>query len=242
MANSGNVEKGEGEITSCDNDEDCASANSDTGTVKYYLRPRTMKRGRCSDNEWFFQESVKIKPRHLPLSRYRRKTANARERHRMRQINTAFENLRGVLPCWMHCRRQSSDLTKISTLKLASAYIRSLLETLNGYYRLDDHFSSLNFSSSSSSSATNISYPWKISSHFEKNLHDLNGCETYLQATSGANYQSSGDPELVAFLSRDTDHGKAQNDLEAVSYESARSEGDAADLCLLERDQVSMIT
>ncbi|KAA0201572.1 hypothetical protein HAZT_HAZT003880 [Hyalella azteca] len=62
------------------------------------------------------------------LSKYRRNTANARERDRMREINTAFATLRGVLPSFA-CRRIAS-MTKITTLKLATSYIRALADLL----------------------------------------------------------------------------------------------------------------
>ncbi|XP_042882704.1 neurogenin-3-like [Penaeus japonicus] len=84
-----------------------------------------------SDSDWNFGESPQATCA-APLSRYRRKTANARERYRMRQINTAFESLRGVLPSWVCSRRAASDMTKIATLRLASAYIRSLQDILDG--------------------------------------------------------------------------------------------------------------
>ncbi|KAK4297045.1 hypothetical protein Pmani_030509 [Petrolisthes manimaculis] len=99
---------------------------------KYQLRPRSMRSRRHYDPDWSLPDALEHKPRPPPLSRYRRKTANARERCRMRQINSAFESLRGVLPSWV-CRRQAAaDMTKISTLKLASAYIRSLQDMLDG--------------------------------------------------------------------------------------------------------------
>ncbi|XP_047495122.1 neurogenic differentiation factor 4-like [Penaeus chinensis] len=99
---------------------------------KYQLRPRSVHARRLCDSDWSFGESLRHKPRAAPLSRYRRKTANARERYRMRQINTAFESLRGVLPSWVCSRRAASDMTKIATLRLASAYIRSLQDILDG--------------------------------------------------------------------------------------------------------------
>ncbi|CAL4077859.1 unnamed protein product, partial [Meganyctiphanes norvegica] len=86
------------------------------------------------DPDFITEIAPRTRPGHKPrlLSRYRRKTANARERGRMRQINTAFEALRGVLPAPgnIHSRAPSS-LTKISTLKLAAAYIRTLQDILD---------------------------------------------------------------------------------------------------------------
>lgn len=41
------------------------------------------------------------KHRPPPLSKYRRKTANARERSRMKEINSAFETLRKAVPSYM---------------------------------------------------------------------------------------------------------------------------------------------
>ena len=67
--------------------------------------------------------------RGAPKSKYRRNTANARERDRMKEINIAFANLRGALPSFT-CRRITS-MTKIKTLKLAASYIRALSDLLS---------------------------------------------------------------------------------------------------------------
>lgn len=67
-------------------------------------------------------------PRSKPLSKYRRITANARERDRMKEINTAFATLRAVLPTFTNCR--ISSMTKYTTLQLAASYIRGLSELL----------------------------------------------------------------------------------------------------------------
>ncbi|XP_041981227.1 helix-loop-helix protein delilah-like [Aricia agestis] len=67
-----------------------------------------------------------------PLSKYRRKTANARERSRMREINRAFETLRRAVPAAeitgtpVPCEK----LTKITTLRLAMKYISALSAAL----------------------------------------------------------------------------------------------------------------
>ncbi|KAG0715305.1 Helix-loop-helix protein delilah [Chionoecetes opilio] len=108
------------------------SPNNKPSNVKYQLRPRALHPRRRCDSEWSLQDTLRHKARPPPLSRYRRKTANARERCRMRQVNTAFESLRGVLPSWVCSRRAATDMTKITTLQLASAYIRSLQDILDG--------------------------------------------------------------------------------------------------------------
>uniref|UniRef100_A0A1A9WH77 BHLH domain-containing protein n=1 Tax=Glossina brevipalpis TaxID=37001 RepID=A0A1A9WH77_9MUSC len=77
--------------------------------------------------------SGKAKSKAAPLSKYRRKTANARERTRMREINTAFENLRHCVPSCItneDAGATNEKLTKITTLRLAMKYIRILSEAL----------------------------------------------------------------------------------------------------------------
>ncbi|CAH2006967.1 unnamed protein product [Acanthoscelides obtectus] len=83
------------------------------------------------------QKPHKQKQKAAPLSKYRRKTANARERNRMREINQAFETLRRVIP---HVHQAAppqlppanEKLTKITTLRLAMKYISTLTAALNG--------------------------------------------------------------------------------------------------------------
>lgn len=74
------------------------------------------------------------KSKAAPLSKYRRKTANARERTRMREINSAFENLRKCVPLSISngtpTPTNNEKLTKITTLRLAMKYIRTLNEVL----------------------------------------------------------------------------------------------------------------
>lgn len=71
----------------------------------------------------------KAKQKAAPLSKYRRKTANARERIRMREINSAFEHLRKCVPvsmCDGSPTTTNEKLTKITTLRLAMNYIQTL--------------------------------------------------------------------------------------------------------------------
>lgn len=52
-----------------------------------------------------------------------RDMANVRERERTRNLNSAFETLKTIIP-----HLPQDKLSKIQTLKLASGYIRFLLE------------------------------------------------------------------------------------------------------------------
>ncbi|XP_001359147.1 helix-loop-helix protein delilah [Drosophila persimilis] len=75
----------------------------------------------------------KAKTKAPPLSKYRRKTANARERTRMREINTAFETLRHSVPQAITgevAANASEKLTKITTLRLAMKYIKMLSDAI----------------------------------------------------------------------------------------------------------------
>lgn len=88
---------------------------------KYQLRPRAAR-----------SREPRARRAPQPLSKYRRKTANARERSRMREINRAFETLRRAVPAAavtgapVPCEK----LTKITTLRLAMRYITALSAAL----------------------------------------------------------------------------------------------------------------
>lgn len=107
------------------------SSRGSASRGNYTLRPRTARRlqqGRLHQD--VIIESGETKSKAAPLSRYRRKTANARERYRMRKINSAFDSLRNILPAALAVKPASSSLTKITTLRLAVRYIRALSEVL----------------------------------------------------------------------------------------------------------------
>lgn len=115
------------------NEGNCVDQRRPTRVAeKYGLRPRTiirrlqLERTREDVPQRQFKSSKNRPP---PLSKYRRKTANARERHRMKEINDAFETLRRVLPDFCS-RRAAAAMTKITTLKLAVSYIRALSHIL----------------------------------------------------------------------------------------------------------------
>ena len=108
-----------------------SSSSSSSSEEKYGLRPRTIikRLQQEQSHQQVFKAAkglTRPKSRPAPLSKYRRKTANARERHRMQEINNAFESLRRVLPEELEVEAASSNKTKITTLRLAANYIRAL--------------------------------------------------------------------------------------------------------------------
>ncbi|KAG5680169.1 hypothetical protein PVAND_009694 [Polypedilum vanderplanki] len=89
------------------------------------------------------EKTPKEKPKQkaAPLSKYRRKTANARERTRMREINHAFENLRQSVPVVVAgspAQNTNEKLTKITTLRMAMKYITILSDILDNKAELND--------------------------------------------------------------------------------------------------------
>merc|ERR1712062_712809 len=84
----------------------------------------------------------KPRPKPQPMSKYRRKTANLRERERMGEINNAFEHLKEKIPTPLvmadnsrHCsnekRNRCEKMTKINVLHIAINYIRALESILD---------------------------------------------------------------------------------------------------------------
>ncbi|XP_060532077.1 helix-loop-helix protein delilah-like [Cylas formicarius] len=126
----------EATFTDDNNNSDASCPKED----KYSLRPRSMrkitelaKEAQLETHSKQINKShAKQKQKAAPLSKYRRKTANARERNRMREINQAFETLRMVIPHMQAPTTSSNEkLTKITTLRLAMKYINALSSALN---------------------------------------------------------------------------------------------------------------
>lgn len=113
--------------------------NNNNSEKSYSLRPRAATRKEREDVEeeetWKPRNRSRRrqKPKSAPLSKYRRKTANARERSRMREINDAFESLRKAIPhLASNCVDSNSEKTsKIMTLRLAMKYITALSNALD---------------------------------------------------------------------------------------------------------------
>lgn len=83
---------------------------------------------------------TKVKPKPPPLSKYRRRSANARERCRMKEMNEAFEELKKSLPqggldppdSGSEGGKGGAKPTKVTVLRLAINYIAALTDML-GY-------------------------------------------------------------------------------------------------------------
>lgn len=181
----GKTEQAE-EVSSCtdsnnnNNDGNCVEQRRPTRVAeKYGLRPRTiirrlqLERTREDIPQRQFKSSKNRPP---PLSKYRRKTANARERHRMKEINDAFETLRRVLPDFCS-RRAAAAMTKITTLKLAVSYIRALSHILEDGHPGDiTFFDGLNLAEIAMSSSLDPPASHTRPGHYAAHVsHNANG-------------------------------------------------------------------
>lgn len=199
---------------------------------KYLLRPRSVRALRRCDSDFNVPDNRRQKSRPAPLSKYRRKTANTRERFRMRQINTAFEKLRKVLPAWGAPRGNSSEMTKITTLKHACAYIRSLQDVLEDtvtQHRLEG-------------SPGQESCPWTFTGVLEDAgmLQSAPGgsiCPNPQGKTQPFGAQHDPDTDLMSLLCDSSDSGIFDDGL--GSYLSPLSEADEVTLLLLSGDPPS---
>ncbi|ESO96433.1 hypothetical protein LOTGIDRAFT_159843 [Lottia gigantea] len=100
-----------------------------------FRRSSVIKRIRVEENQKQSKKDartkVKTKQEAQPLSKYRRRSANARERCRINDMNLAYEQLRNVLP-QMSPVYSKNKLSKQTILTLAMNYIAALRRVL-GY-------------------------------------------------------------------------------------------------------------
>lgn len=123
-------------LTSCSIDSQGYASDNSTESI---INLREIPQSRPSKSS----QSSKSKSKAAPLSKYRRKTANARERTRMREINSAFETLRTCVPACITNEDSNSTnekLTKITTLRLAMKYIGILSDALTNPNEADYDF------------------------------------------------------------------------------------------------------
>ena len=93
-------------------------------TRSYSLRARSVQKRQETERRCAEPRAPRPKQRAAPLSKYRRKTANYRERERMKDIGRAFELLQAALPAPLLARGEK--LTKVTVLRLAVSYIQAL--------------------------------------------------------------------------------------------------------------------
>ncbi|KAK2833152.1 hypothetical protein Q5P01_017041 [Channa striata] len=105
-----------------EDDEDDEVEEEDDGEDTEGDRPK--KRG---------PKKRKMTQARIERSKMRRIKANARERTRMHDLNSALDNLRKVVPCYS----KTQKLSKIETLRLAKNYIWALSEILRSGKRPD---------------------------------------------------------------------------------------------------------
>jgi len=87
---------------------------------KNLIKEEAAKRKRILNDDQSLDESSASKSNQLF---HQRDLANVRERERTRNLNTAFEHLKKIIP-----HLPQDKLSKIQTLKLASGYIKFLLQ------------------------------------------------------------------------------------------------------------------
>ncbi|KAK4302458.1 hypothetical protein Pmani_025455 [Petrolisthes manimaculis] len=169
------------------NNINSSSSSSSRSEEKYGLRPRTiikrLQQERTKQDVPMKRPPTKSKSRPAPLSKYRRKTANARERHRMREINNAFESLRRVLPEAAEVKASTSTITKIMTLRLAVEYIKAL-----SYVLKDDAHTDLSSLESSLHDSIQSSLLQSCLQHHHHSLQQHHLQKTLPSQHQGASY------------------------------------------------------
>ena len=142
VRNKGNKAYRNGRLITKDNKN---KSSNNKGDGKYVLRECSIKKRNESDVKKAQpkKRGPKPRPKPQPMSKYRRKTANLRERERMGEINTAFEHLKekiptplvvsdaNIKPCSNEKRNRCEKMTKINVLHIAINYIRALESILD---------------------------------------------------------------------------------------------------------------
>jgi len=117
------------EVADCEVESKIYSPKEDG---KYKLRACSVKKRLETEERCSKKRGPKPKTHSQKMSKYRRKTANARERMRMGEINVAFDKLKEKipLPSVGLGRQKCEKLTKINLLHIAINYIRTLEDIL----------------------------------------------------------------------------------------------------------------
>jgi len=117
------------EVADCDVESKVYSPKEDG---KYKLRACSVKKRLETEERCSKKRGPKPKTHSQKMSKYRRKTANARERMRMGELNVAYDKLKEIvpLPSVGLGRQKCEKLTKINLLHIAINYIRTLEDIL----------------------------------------------------------------------------------------------------------------
>ncbi|XP_013794349.1 twist-related protein-like [Limulus polyphemus] len=143
-------------------DEHTASS-SNISSSEYNLRPRSILKRLETEKQRYTKKVPKPRQKPPPLSKYRRKTANARERSRMNEMNEAFDKLRKVVPTFpVNAGVENTKLTKITTLRLAVNYIAALTKILHTADKIQSKSRTESIAGSKTSSSVPASYCFKV--------------------------------------------------------------------------------
>jgi len=117
------------EVADCDVESKIYSPKEDG---KYKLRACSVKKRLETEERCSKKRGPKPKMHSQKMSKYRRKTANARERMRMGELNVAYDKLKEIvpLPSVGLGRQKCEKLTKINLLHIAINYIHTLEDIL----------------------------------------------------------------------------------------------------------------
>ena len=109
------------------------TSQPDVSKTKYKLRTPAARKRLEAEDRLGRKRGPRPKTPSSKMSKYRRKTANARERQRMGAINVAYDRLKDTipLPSVGLGRQKCEKLTKINLLHIAINYIRSLQDILD---------------------------------------------------------------------------------------------------------------
>ncbi|KAF0300727.1 Helix-loop-helix protein delilah [Amphibalanus amphitrite] len=99
----------------------------------YSLRARSLQKRQETERRCAEPRAPRPKQRAAPLSKYRRKTANFRERERMKDIGRAFEVLQSALPAPL--LERGEKLTKVTVLRTGETVAASATPTSSVMFR-----------------------------------------------------------------------------------------------------------
>ncbi|KAK7104686.1 helix-loop-helix protein delilah-like [Littorina saxatilis] len=201
-------------------DKQAQDATSGSSNDAYNLRLSSLVKRVQVERNRSTPKQPKGKSKPPPLSKYRRRTANARERMRMQDINEGYEGLRQCLP-GIEVQSQGKKKeapTKFTILSLAINYIHALRDIL-GYPPLDsssgadDISSILGENSSVTGESSNITDD--ISNLMDKSSSSIdtnnNNCSSSSSSSPGTSTSNMTSNSIAATVSCNEDSNPGTN-------------------------------